>query len=163
MKDERGYRSFEGNGATVRADVVEIYVFARETQRDARFLQVLRAKEPMRDSWHPVMGHCEAGESTLKCAVRELREEIDLDVMSPTCLGMWAMEQTYPFYIHQIDTVVISPRFALEVSPGFEPTLNHEHTDHRWCPRLNIERDFLWPGQRMTARDVLKRDRRRAD
>lgn len=151
-----GYRPFEGRGCTIRADVVEAYVFSRPENAEARFLQLRRAQEPMAGDWHPVMGHAEKDESAARCAVRELNEEIRLDARSNDTLGLWALEQTYPFFIHTIDTVVLSPRFAIEVDPGFTPSLNEEHTDARWVDREALEDAFLWPGQRMTLADILR-------
>jgi len=154
-KDANGYRAFEGKGCTIRADVVDVYVFARE-EGTTRFLQLLRAREPLAKTWHPVMGHCEAGETAVECAVRELSEEIGLDARSGEALGFWALEQTYPFFIHQIDTVVLSPRFAIEVVPAFAPALNDEHTASRWVRAEDADSMFLWPGQRTAVQEILR-------
>ena len=150
-----GYRPNEGNGCAIRADVVEAYVLTIGA-RGARFLQCLRATDPLAGTWHPVMGHCERGETAARAAVRELREEIGLEIKGADVLGMWAMEQTYPFFVHEIDTVVLSPRFAVLVRDGFAPSLNDEHSEFRWVEESGVESSFLWPGQRMTIRDILQ-------
>ena len=162
MTRDDGYKPFRGFGCEIRADVIEVYPFARTPDSDTHFLQLLRAREPMARTGHPAIGHCEQDAPALACAPRELREEIDHDVRhpraprAPRALGMWAMEQTYPYFIHHINAVVCSPRFAVEVPPDFVPTLNDEHTDARWIARTEIDARFLWPGQRMTARDILR-------
>jgi hypothetical protein len=50
---------------------------------------------------------------------------------------------------------VLSPRFAVEVSPGWEPTLNAEHDAHRWVPAGEARSHFLWPGQHAAIAELL--------
>lgn len=154
MKNEDGYRPFTGNGCTVRADVVDVYIF-REREGRVEFLQLKRTREPLAGTWHPVMGHCEGDETAVRCAIREVLEETALDVRTGSARHMWALEQTYPFFIHQINTVVLSPRFAVEVSAEFVPTINDEHSDFRWVDEGDAESTFLWSGQKMAVREIL--------
>jgi len=155
----QGYQPHTTHGAKVRADVVDVYIFRRlpsaRPGAAVEFLQLLRAADPLKDTWHPVMGHTLAAETSLGCALRELEEEVGLRHTDSALLGLWALEQVHPFYIAAIDTVVLSPRFAAEVSPGWEPTLNAEHTAHRWVSQIAIDTAFMWPGQRACCREVL--------
>ena len=52
--------------------------------------------------------------------------------------------------------MVLSPRFALEVSSSFTPTINEEHSDWRWVDESDAESVFLWPGQKMAVREILR-------
>lgn len=149
-----GYRQRAQGGPSIRADVVDVYVF-RRADHALQLLQLRRAKDPLRTTWQPVMGHVEGPETALECARRESREEIGLDVASPACLGFWALEQVHPFFVHQIDAVVLSPRFVCEVAPDWEPRLNDEHDAARWTNAADAERAFLWPGQRAAVREIL--------
>ncbi len=138
-------------GPKVRTDVVDVYVFVR-TQSHVQFLQILRAREPMLGSWHPVMGHVEPGETAIQAAARECLEELGLDVRS--AVGFWALEETFPFYLPARDAVMMSPRFAVEVREGWQPVLNAEHSDARWV--AGDEGDWLWPGQAACVRAILR-------
>lgn len=145
-----GYREESGGGARVRADVVECHV-VRVRDGAAEFLQLLRAREPLRETWQPVLGHCEPGEGSVACAVRELREEIGLDPSDDrVCEGLFALEQVRPFYVWAIDAVVLGPRFAAVVRERFRPVLNNEHTAHRWTRGEGL----FWHGQREAAREI---------
>lgn len=167
-RDARGYRpSPAGRGATVRADVVDVYV-VREAQGGGRgagsgggepeFLQVRRSRPPLEGTWQPVMGHVEAGEPCWRAALRELAEEVGLEP-GPMLLGVWALEQVYPYYIAAIDSVVLGPRFVALASPEWQPRLNEEHRDWRWVPAgraAGAGGEFVWPGQRAAVREALE-------
>lgn len=157
------YHPHTTNGPLVRTDVIDVYVF-RTSSRPAstshahpplEFLQLLRTSDPLKDTWHPVMGHVELGESAVDCARRELREELALDTSSPLVRGFWALEQVHPFFIAAINTIVMSPRFALEVAPDFVPTLNDEHSSFRWIHQDNVQAHFIWPGQLACIQEIL--------
>jgi dATP pyrophosphohydrolase len=175
-----GYQPITSHGAKIRADVVDVYVFARVPPNDPRarassparpydtepgwkapiapvcFLQLLRSGAPLENTWHPVMGHVHAGETSVQCARREMHEELGLAPDDPAIRGLWALEQVHPFYIAAIDTVVMSPRFACEVRPDWTPRLNDEHTAHRWVHERDIDSMFMWPGQKACCREILR-------
>ena len=163
-----GYRRepLVGSGPRVRADVVDVYVFRRTPGAGIEFLQLLRAKDPLGRTWQPIMGHVEPGETAVATALRELREEVGLEPTASVVGGFWALEQVWPFFIAAIDCVVLSPRFAAEVTAGWEPTLNTEHAAHRWVAvsadpdhpddRAALERHFMWSGQRQAILEILR-------
>lgn len=128
----------------------------RNDDRVVHFLQALRSGPPLENTWHPVMGHVEAGEASAACAVREMREELGLSPTDPAWRGIWALEQVHPFYIAAIDTVVMSPRFCVEVAPEWSPVLNDEHAEFRWVRETDVDGMFMWPGQKAACREILR-------
>jgi 8-oxo-dGTP pyrophosphatase MutT (NUDIX family) len=142
-------------GPRLRTDIVDAYVFRRDERHGVEFLQLLRAGEPLKSTWHPVMGHVEAGESAVQCALRELEEETGLARENPALLGVWALEQVHPFYVAAMDCVVLSPRFAVEVSPEWSPTLDSEHSNARWVSAKDVGVSFLWPSQRAACAEII--------
>lgn len=156
MPDSPGYRMRARGGPKVRTDIIDVYVFKRDAGGAPVFLQVLRASEPLANTWHPVMGHAEKGETGAVCALRELEEELGLGRGDPALLGLWALEQVHPFYIGAIDTIVMSPRFAAEVAPDWQPRLNDEHTAARWVGAGGVGAMFMWPGQIAACREIVE-------
>jgi len=160
-----GYRERPAGGPTLRADVVEVYIVRRPAPApagatgqlaDVAFLQLRRTREPLRDTWQPVMGHIEAGERATACALRELREETGLSPDHPACRGVWALEQVHPYFVAAIDSVVLSPRFVAEAAHDWEPTLDASHDAHRWVKRAGAHGAFLWPGQRAAIDEIVR-------
>jgi 8-oxo-dGTP pyrophosphatase MutT (NUDIX family) len=158
-----GYRREAAGGPRVRTDIVDVYVFRRAARGMVEFLLLERAGEPLKGTWQPVMGHVERGERAEETALREMREEIGLAREGAAVLGMWALEQTYPYFVAQIDCIVLSPRFAVEVALGWEPTLNAEHSGAKWA-RVNASStaesaelaQFHWPGQKAAVAEILR-------
>lgn len=189
------YRLIPASGSTIRSDIVDVYIFqraanppphtvtsdairgVRATRMDSDspsdfprpsiyFLQLLRVGAPMADTWHPIMGHMEAGETAVQCMRRELNEEVGLVAGSGVGgvgvgvggapLGLWALEQVHPFFIAEIDSIVMSPRFAAEVAPGWTPRLNGEHSAFRWVHQRDVRRLFMWPGQKSACREIAE-------
>lgn len=158
---------------TIRADIVDVYVFRRQPAGAIDLLQLLRAEDPdttLGNTWQPVMGHIEPGETASACARRELEEELGLLPTNPAFRGLWALEQVHPYFLAAKDQIILSPRFACEVAPAWQPTLNHEHTAARWVPADQSEEWFMWPGQiaaideivrSLLAEDSLSRERLR--
>jgi dATP pyrophosphohydrolase len=143
-------------GVTIRSDVVDVYPFRRVANAaGVEFLQMLRATEPMLETWHPVMGHMHAGETAVQTALREMHEEVGLKAGDRALMRMWALEQVHPFFIAGMDCIVCSPRFVVEVAPGWEPVLNEENSAARWV-RGDEPHRFVWPGQRAAVAEVMQ-------
>jgi dihydroneopterin triphosphate diphosphatase len=100
------------------------------------------------------MGHVREGERAVACAVRELGEEVGLRARD--AIGMWALEQVHPYFVPAWDAVVMSPRFAVEVAPEWTPVLNEEHVQYRWVADRDVDRAFLWPGQRACVGEIVE-------
>ena len=138
---------------TVRSDIVDVYLF-REGQRGVEFLQLLRSREPMLHTWHPIMGHIEAGETAAQTAKREMHEEVGLGFEDAALVEFFALEQVHPFYIARTDTIVMSPRFAGRVEGAWTPALNHEHSAYRWVSIDGVDGSFVWPGQHAAIAEI---------
>jgi dihydroneopterin triphosphate diphosphatase len=89
--------------------------------REELFLVLLRA--PFKHGyWHLAAGRVEAGETAVDAAARELLEETEL--VAPT-LDDLGDDLGY-------DGVRVHA-FAARAPADWEPTLNEEHDEYRWC------------------------------
>lgn len=93
----------------------------RATPNGAEFLVLLRA--PFKQGyWHLAGGGVEPGESPADAAVREIAEETGYLDAEPRPLGD---DLRY-------DDVQLHS-FSVAVPAHWEPTLDEEHDEHRWC------------------------------
>ncbi len=138
---------------TLRTDVLDIYIVRRATL-GLEFLQLHRRHDPLAGTWQPIMGHIEDGEATIKAMWRELWEETGLLADDPAILNAWGLEQVHPFYLAKLDCIMLSPRFLIEVTSAWKPTLNEEHDQYRWVQEDKVDDMFLWPGQKLVLREA---------
>jgi dATP pyrophosphohydrolase len=110
----------------------EVFIFVR---RGEEFL-LLRRSERQGGYWHGVAGGIEGGESPAEAATRELAEETGLQ-RAPTDL-----ERSYVY-----DAVTVSC-FQVEAPAGWEPTLDWEHDEARWCSLDEAAALLYWPEPR---------------
>jgi dATP pyrophosphohydrolase len=106
---------------------------------------------PPWDYWHPTSGALEEGESAEEAARRELQEEIQLGATA----RFWPVryEYGYPAAEEPPERQAQWPPgtewikvtgFIVEAPDDFEPTLNFEHDDYRWCDREEAVKLFQW-------------------
>jgi 8-oxo-dGTP pyrophosphatase MutT (NUDIX family) len=124
----------------------EVLVVVR---RDDEFLVLHRS--PAYDAfWHLVAGAVEPGETEPEAAVRELREETGLD--AGTALVELGRRFAYPLVEGTSEVTVEC--FVVDAPAGWEPILNEEHDDYRWCWVEEAERLLFWPEPREVLREV---------
>ncbi|AVP84837.1 NUDIX hydrolase [Aeromonas hydrophila] len=108
-------------------------------QGKTRLLMMKRVKGGF---WCHVAGTVEAGEAGWQTIVREFREETGI-VVQELYNGQY-LEQ---FYEHATNTVGLVPVFVVYCPPTQAVTLNHEHTEYRWCSLAEAKALAGFPGQ----------------
>lgn len=124
----------------------EVLVFVR---RAGRFLIVLRSDASY---WHVVSGGVELGESAAEAAQRELREETGL-VAEPSSTGHTFTYTKEDWEPHAGIGLVRVDCFVAEAPAAWEPELDREHDDYRWCGADEAAELLFWP----EPRELLRR------
>lgn len=111
----------------------------------AEFLQLRRSPgEYLAGAWSTVRGKIEPGERAWEAALRELHEETG--IAAP--IEFYQLDTVDIFYLWHDDTVWHCPGFCAVVPGDVKITLNEEHDDMRWTRRADVDRQFIWPGER---------------
>ncbi len=90
-------------------------------------LSLLRSET---DSWKPLHwglpgGHIDEGETPFECAIRETKEECNLDI-NPIYFGNIITDENYRIYLY----------YAVQYSGNIE--LSFEHKDYKWFSKQQI-------------------------
>ncbi|HUF01388.1 MAG TPA: NUDIX domain-containing protein [Gaiellaceae bacterium] len=116
----------------------EVFVVVHRPGPHEREFLVLERAPDRQGYWHLVSGALEPGEGPPEAARRELAEEVGL------AAAVEDLEREYVYSLADEPPVVrarFAPdvtritvtSFAAEAPPGWEPTLDEEHVDYRWC------------------------------
>ena len=137
----------------IRFDMVACFVVRQgEAGRLCEFLQLRRSPGKfLAGAWSTVRGKIEEGETAWAAALRELREETAL---SP--VEFFQLDTVDIFYLHGDDTLWHCPGFVAIVPRTAEVVLNDEHDSQRWVHREQIDRHFLWPGERAQLSEACR-------
>jgi len=117
------------------------------------FLVLLRSPES-HGYWHLVAGGIETGEAPDAAALRELGEETGL--MHPVRFAPIPLELGYRPADDDDRWVTLHP-YSVEVEPGWEPVLNEEHVEYRWCSQAQAEELLEYPEPVDALRAVARR------
>jgi 8-oxo-dGTP pyrophosphatase MutT (NUDIX family) len=146
-----------------RPEEVQMFVCRND---GAEFLALHRSAD-RGGYWHPTSGALETGEQPVEAAVRELREELDLEGAG----RFWPVryEYGYPASEEPPDRRAEWPpgtewiavtAFIVEAPPDFEPALNIENDDYRWCTLADAMDLFHWPDVGKALAELWRLSRR---
>ena len=97
--------------------------------------------------WHGIAGAVEHGETFAEAAKRELEEETGL-LAQPAEIA-----EPYVYPVDGGDGVTVHS-FLVDAPDGWEPRLNEEHDDYRWCSRDEALDLLRWPDSKEALRTL---------
>jgi dATP pyrophosphohydrolase len=136
--------------AQVCVRVVDAYVF-RRTGEGIRFLLLQRNVDRIYEHlWQGVAGKIQPGETAWEAALRELKEETQLQPVR-----MFVADHVSTFYETHGDRINLVPVFGIEVDSD-RVVLSDEHRDYRWVTLDEALELLVWRGQRAGIRTVYE-------
>jgi dATP pyrophosphohydrolase len=118
--------------------------------RGHEFLVLLRSPE-RHGYWNLVAGGVEEGESPTAAARRELGEESGL--AGPIRFEPLPLDLGY---VRPEGSNVMLHAFVAEAPSGWEPVLNEEHVEYRWCSAEDADALLAYPEPRAAVRFVAR-------
>ena len=140
-----------------------IVVVHRRSLSEPEFL-ILRRTLERQGYWSIVAGGVEEGETPAEAAARELIEEVGLEPESGLSeLGL-ALEydiageppEVLARFAPSVESVTLHA-FAAEAPVGWEPTLDAEHDDYRWCGLDEAVASMFYEAPRKALQETARR------
>lgn len=131
-------------------------VVRRPAAAGPEYLVLLRSPQD-HGYWHLVAGGVEWGEEPAAAATRELAEETGLAApVHPLALDLSYALADEPEALRRrfppgTDRVQVG-WFRAEAPAGWEPVLNEEHVDRRWCTETEARELLFWTEPREAVR-----------
>jgi 8-oxo-dGTP pyrophosphatase MutT (NUDIX family) len=139
---------------------VEVAVFV--TRKAGSEVLIVHRSPEQGGYWHVVAGGVEPGETAVEAAERELREETGLS--AKPVIGVKVVEYVYLVTEepadrrNQYDPAVAEVDvtcFHVTSPDEWEPRLDWEHDDHRWCTPDEAFALLRWPATAQALRTLL--------
>ena len=127
----------------IAAEYIEVHIF-RKLNEKTEFLILKRAEtETYPGIWQPVTGAIIDGEKAYETALREIKEEINVEPVK-----FWVAPNVSSFYLPEKDCVSFVPVFAAEIPADAEVKISDEHSEYKWVAFEEAQKKFAWKEQR---------------
>jgi dATP pyrophosphohydrolase len=131
------------------SDIADAFVYRTVNARPQFLLLQRRPDGPLGGAWQAVHPRVDPEESAVEAAMREVQATTQL---SP--IAIYSADFVSQFYDHRTDTIVLSPAFAVEVSPLDRIGLAPSFSDHAWCDLEETTARLPWTAQRWAVRHI---------
>ncbi|CAN5638246.1 NUDIX domain-containing protein [soil metagenome] len=129
---------------------VEVYIFKKiENKILYLILKRKNSRKVYPGIWQVVTGKREKGEKIYLSAMRECKEETDLNQKK-----FYSLPMTTSFYSPDDDKIHIIPLFLAEVHSEESVKLSEEHEEFKWCDLEEAVSLLFWESQQSNLKKI---------
>ena len=126
----------------IKSNLIEAHII-RFKQDKIEYLLLKRSPDQKYPNiWQMVTGKIKEGETAYETAIREIKEETNLDIEK-----LYIVPNVNSFYNSDDDSNNLVPVFVSVVSENLEVTISDEHQKFEWVGKKKAKRLLAWPGQ----------------
>lgn len=126
-------------------------------ERDGRILLVRRARDPWKGRWDVSGGYCEPGEHPARTAMREVKEEVGLEIEITGYLGAWPDVYGLPGTA-EAEKATLNIYYTARAVGGEEGTGDPTETlEIGWFASEDVPEDLAFPGHIAAVIDAWRR------
>ena len=115
-------------------------VLIRDGVDTRHYLLLRRTRRPV-GAWTYAAGGIQEGETASEAAIREVKEETGLDVLS-----LYSADVCEQFYQIEKDSIWMAPVFVGFLERDSRVIINEEHSEYRWCNMEEAVSLLTYPG-----------------
>jgi len=129
--------------AQISATVIEVHLF-KETNNGIEYLILQRSKDEIYPNlWQPITGSIELNETAYQAAIREVKEETNLDIEK-----LWIVPTINSYYSAKYDRITFIFVFVAKIFNPELLKLSDEHQNYKWVKFEDAIKSFSWQGQK---------------
>jgi len=126
----------------IKSNLIEAHIIRINNGKIEYLILKRSADQKYPNIWQMVTGKIKEGETAYETAVREIKEETNLDTEK-----LYIVPNVNSFYNSDDDSNNLIPVFVSIVSNSSEVTISDEHQTFEWCSKKKAKKLLAWPGQ----------------
>lgn len=130
------------------SNTIQFHIAAfSEAEQQFRFLIIQRASDLLvyPNVWQVITGTLEEGETAVHCALREVKEEIGLNVSTAK---LFTIPYITKFFVPKKDYISLAPVFGAIIGINSEIILSEEHQAYKWVTAEEFNSIIILPSHR---------------
>ena len=134
--------------AQIISNTIQFHIAAySEIDKEFKFLIIQRASDLLiyPNVWQVITGTLEEGETAVHCALREVKEEIGLNVSDAK---LFTLPYITKFFVPKKDYISLAPVFGAIIDINFEIILSVEHQAYKWVSAEEFDSMIILPSHR---------------
>jgi dihydroneopterin triphosphate diphosphatase len=126
----------------IKSNLIEVHIIRFVNDKIEYLLLKRSSHQKYPNIWQMVTGKIKEGEKAYQTAVREIREEANLQIDK-----LFIVPNVNSFYNSDDNSTNLIPVFVTVVNKDAVVTISEEHQSYQWVNKKKAKKLLAWPGQ----------------